>query len=214
MPVQRDVGLVRRQADESAGGEVGAGLRLREHGPAKADTDGGVEVGGGRDLVDDRRSVRHTVPAEQFVLQVVLVVEDDNRHRGPVGRPTAPPSVRDRRRGRRKVAERAERVDAATLHRGRVAGHRREHVALAQQFLGVGLVLYAEPDRGAIPPRHFGEDVAEPAAERVRVDRHRQVNRGRRRDSLAGLGVQEPGLPAQADQPFAVRSGPTRGCPG
>jgi hypothetical protein len=84
-----------------------------------------MEVGGRRDLVDDRRAVRHAVPAEQFMLEVVLVVEDDDRHRGPVKRLTVPPPVRDRGGGGREVAERAKRVDAAALHGGRFAGDRR-----------------------------------------------------------------------------------------
>ncbi len=46
LPVQRDVDDVRRQADERASGQVGAGLRLGEHAPAKPDADGRVEVGG------------------------------------------------------------------------------------------------------------------------------------------------------------------------
>jgi hypothetical protein len=147
----------------------------------------------------------HAVPAEQFVLEVVLIAEDDDRHHGPVRRRTAPPPVRDRGSGGRHVAERAERVDAAALHGGRVAGDRGEHVATAQQVLGVPLVLHAQLERGAVPGRHFGEYVTEPDGERVGVDRHRQVDRGRRRDGLGRLRVQEPGLPAQAHEPLAVR---------
>jgi hypothetical protein len=217
--VQWDFDHLRRQADESPRGQVSAGLGLGEHGPAKTRADGRVEVGSSRDLVHDRRAV-HTVPAEQFVLEVILVVEDDDRHRGPVGRlparlpfPLLLPPAGDHGSGGGEVAKRAKLVDAATLHGGRVAGDRREHVATAQQLLGVRLVLHAQLDRGAVPSRHFGEYVAEPAAERVGVDRHGEVDRGRRRDGLSRLGVQQPGLPAQADEPLAVRCGAAWGAP-
>ena len=139
--------------------------------------------------MDDRGILRHAVPTEQIVLEVVLFVKDDNRHRGQVGRLTSPPAVRQGGGGGGEVAERAERVDAAALHRGRVAGDRREHVAPAQQLLRVRLVLDAQLEGGAVPGRHFGEDVAEPVSDRVGVDRDRQLDRGRRRDGLARLGV-------------------------
>jgi hypothetical protein len=163
--------------------------------------------------VDEGGNVLDAVPAEQFVLQVVLVVEQDERHRRPVWHRPAPPAVRDLGSRRGQVAERAERVDAAALHGGRLAGDRREDVAPAEQLMRVRLVLDAQLDRGSVPSRDFGEDVTEPDGERVGVDRHRQLDRGRRRDRLARLGVQQPGLPAEPDEPFAVRGGAARGPP-
>jgi hypothetical protein len=85
--------------------------------------------------VHDRRIAHDPVPAQQLMLQVVLVVEHDHRHRGPPGRPVVPPALGERGRGGGQVPERAERGDGAALHRGGVAGDRREHVAAAQQVL-------------------------------------------------------------------------------
>jgi len=89
LPVQGHVDHVRGQPHEGAGGKIGAGLRLGEHPPAQAGPDRDVEIGAGRNLVDDRRRTGHAVAAEQLKLQVVLGVEDDHRHRCPLGRAPA-----------------------------------------------------------------------------------------------------------------------------
>jgi hypothetical protein len=145
------------------------------------------------------------------MLQIILSVEDDRRHRGPVGGPVLPPSLREGRRGGGDVAQRAQVVDGAPLDGGRITGDGRQHVAPAQQVLRVGLVLDAQPDRGVLPRRGRGEHVAEPDGDRVRVDRHREFDRRRRPQRPGRLVVEEPGLAAEPYQPLAVRRGTARG---
>ncbi len=163
--------------------------------------------------MDDRRQLRHATAAQHVPLQVVLGAEDHGRHRGPVRRAPAPPAASERRGGRGHVAQRAKRLAGAPLHRLLIARHRGEHVAAAQQLLRVGLVLHLQPDRGAIPPRRRREHVAEPGGQGVGVDRHRQLDGGHRAERRARLVVQQPRLPAEAYQPFAVRCRPARRAP-
>jgi hypothetical protein len=134
LPVQRDVDQVGRQPNEPARGQVGARLRLRQHGPAKPGADGLVEVGVGGDLVDDRRQ-RDAIAAQLLVLKFVFLAEDDDRHRRPVGQLPAPPPAGELWSRGGHVAQRSERLDRTALHGRRVAGDRGEHVTAAQQFL-------------------------------------------------------------------------------
>jgi hypothetical protein len=211
--VQRDVDHVRGQPDELARGQGRAGLRLGDHAPAEPEADGRVEVGTGRDVVDDRRALGHPATAEHLVLQLVLAVEDDDRHRGPAGRAVPLPPGGERRGGGGQVAKRPEPVDAAALHGGRVAGDRRQHIAAAQQLLGVALVVDEQPDCRPGPGGRLGQHIAEPGGQGVGVDRHRELHDGARRQGLGRLVVQEPGLPPKPDEPHPVPGGTARRAP-
>jgi hypothetical protein len=77
----------------------------------------------------------------------------------------------------------------------------------------MSLVFHAQPERGAVPFGHRGEDVEEPRRQRVGVDRHRQLDDAGRVERLARLVLEEPRLPPQPHQPFAVRGRAARRAP-
>jgi len=85
--------------------------------------------------VGDRRHLLDARPPQQFVLQIILVVEDNGRHRGPVRRLTAPPAVRERGSSRGNIAQRPQRLNGAALHGVPIAGDRGERGTAAQQLL-------------------------------------------------------------------------------
>jgi len=103
-----------------------------------------VEVGAGRHQVDDV-GLGDPTGAEHVVLELVLAVEDHDGHRLPVVAVAPAPALGELGRGRRAVAQEAEVLGATALHRVRLAGHRRERLAAAQQLGGVGLVLDHQP---------------------------------------------------------------------
>jgi hypothetical protein len=75
------------------------------------------------------------------------------------------------------------------------------------------LVFDAQPERGAVPFGHRREHIAEPGRQGVGVDRHRQLDDAGRVERVAGLVPQEPRLPPQPHQPFAVRGRAARRAP-
>jgi hypothetical protein len=85
--------------------------------------------------VDDRRQLLDARLPQQFVLKIILVIEDNGRHRGPVRRLTAPPAVREGGSGRGNITQRPQRLNGAALHGVRIAGDRGERSTAAQQLL-------------------------------------------------------------------------------
>ena len=135
------------------------------------------------------------------MLQRVLLVEDHQRHPGPVVAAASAPPLGEGGRGGRGVAQGAEPHDHAALHRARVGGHRGQHLPAAQQVGREGLVLDVQAEHGTLPGRHVLEHRAQPGGQRVGVDRDRQVDDllARAGQRLVGLVVEQPGLPRQPE---------------
>ncbi len=188
------------ERDQPAGVEVGQQLRLGQHPPAEAAADGLVEVRARRDQVHDV-GLGDAAGGEHVVLERVLGVEHHHRQPLPVVAAAVPEALGQLRRRGRPVAQEAEVLGPAALHRVRVAGDGGQRLAAAEQLGGVGLVLDDQPQREVVPRADLLQHVAEPRGQRVGVDRHGHV------DAVAvllqrgpGLLVEQPGLPAEPDQ--------------
>ena len=201
LPVQVHVVVgAAAEGDHPPGGDVRQQLGLGQHPPAEAEAHRFVEVGTGGDQVD-RVRLGHAAGPEHVVLEPVLAVEHDDRHRLPVVATPPGPPCREPGRGRRPVAQEAEVLGAAAPDGMRVAGHRCQRLPAAQELARECLVLDHEPERQVVAAAYLGEHVPEPGGERVGVHRDRDLDAGRVvRESRPGLVVQEPGLPAEPDQ--------------
>ena len=127
-----------------------------------------------------RPAARPTPRAEHVVLEGVLLVEDDHRHRGPVVAAPAAPALGEApaRPPARSAGRRARSTEQPCTAVG--SGSPRPALAAAQQARR----RTPGPRRaaGARRPasrRRRAEHVAEPGGQRVGVHRHRQVDRGR-----------------------------------
>ena len=92
-------------------------------------------------------------------------------------------------------------LGAAALDRVRVAGHRGESLATAEQRRGVRLVLHHEPERQVVAGADLCQHVAEPGRQRVGV--HRDGDGDLPvvvAQHFPGLVVEQPDLPAEPDQ--------------
>lgn len=87
---------------------------------------------------------------EQPVLEVVGLVEGDQRQVGPAQPAAAPVTLEERGAGRGQLTQGAEPLHRAALNRGRLGGDGREHRARSQEVRGASLVLHANRQRDTV----------------------------------------------------------------
>ena len=109
------------------------------------------------------------------------------------------------------VADAAQRVDLAALHRLVQGGHRAQHGPLAQQGHGVVLVFRAQVQGGAGLPRELQGGFGEPGLQAVMVHRHgdagvRQVLIGDAH-AVQRIVLEQGGLFGQLHQHLALGGG-------
>ncbi|KAG0950446.1 hypothetical protein G6F31_013784 [Rhizopus arrhizus] len=115
----------------------------------------------------------------------------------------------------RGVADAAQCVDLAALHRLVQGGHRAQHGALAQQLHGVVLVLHAQVQGGAGALRELRGGLREPGLQAVVVHRHRNAGLGQvlvgQAHPVQRVVFEQGGLFGQLHQYLALGGGGGRG---